>query len=261
MLKMTPAERRLDPIDTDISPEAFQEVFKKASEKKSSSYAGMHYTLWKAVAEKPDFCKYMCIMMSLPFKYGFSPRRWEHAIDCMIEKTKGVKRIHLMRIIGLVEAELNCALKIFYSQRLMSNTEKAGLSSNQWGGRANRNATTCATRKLLICEHSRTTKRSIGMGEADQRDCFDRQTRAMSTVVGRKKNLPVSVCKCDSKIVKGMNHHVKTSQGVSNETYQNTEGDTELAGGIQCRGNIMADWTLTSDSMLRPYALTQTYTH
>ena len=69
----------------------------------------------------------MCIMMTLPFKYGFSPKRWEHAIDCMLEKTKGVKQIHVMRIIGLVEADLNCALKILYSQRLMLNAKEAGL--------------------------------------------------------------------------------------------------------------------------------------
>ena len=99
----------------------------------------------------------------------------------------------------------------------MSTAKKAGLSSNQWGGGANRNATTCATRKLLVYKHARITKRTVGGGAADQRDCFDRQTRAMSTVVGRKKNLPISVYKCDSKIMKGMNHHVKTAQGISDE--------------------------------------------
>ena len=41
---MTPEGRHLKPVDTDISPEAFQGIFKKASEKKLSSFAGMHCT-------------------------------------------------------------------------------------------------------------------------------------------------------------------------------------------------------------------------
>ncbi|KAL7523700.1 hypothetical protein ACHAWF_000629, partial [Thalassiosira exigua] len=52
----------------------------------SSSPSHLHLTLWKAVAEKKDFRKYYAVMMSLPFDYGFSNKRWEQAIDCMLEK-------------------------------------------------------------------------------------------------------------------------------------------------------------------------------
>ena len=87
--------------------------------------------MWKAIAEREDFCRYMCKMMYLPFKYGFSMLRWQRAIDVMLEKLNGVKKIHLMRIIGLVEADFNCALKILYSDRLMKNPEDAGISADQ----------------------------------------------------------------------------------------------------------------------------------
>ena len=50
-----------------------------------------------------------------------------------------------------------------------------------------------------------------------------------------------------------MKHHAKTTQGTIEETYENKEGETELAGSIQGCGNIMADWTFTSDTMLRPF--------
>ena len=56
----------------------------------------------------------------------------------MLEKHTGVKQIHLMRNIGLVEADFNCALKILYSERLMKNAEDASISVDQWGGRKNR---------------------------------------------------------------------------------------------------------------------------
>ena len=60
----------------------------------SSSPSGLHYTLWKAIAEIDEFCKYFAIMMSLPFQYGFSNKLWELAIDVMLEKAYGVCKIH-----------------------------------------------------------------------------------------------------------------------------------------------------------------------
>ena len=72
-------------------------------------------------------------MMSLPFMYGFTNKRWETAIEVMLEKKRGVRRIHLMRIIALVEADFNTALKIMYAQKLMWQAERSDISSDQWG--------------------------------------------------------------------------------------------------------------------------------
>ena len=50
--------------------------------------------------------EYYAIMMSLPFQYGFAHPRWTTEIDLMLEKTDGEQKIHLMQIIGIVEADL-----------------------------------------------------------------------------------------------------------------------------------------------------------
>jgi hypothetical protein len=84
-------------------------MFKKAREKTSSG-GQVHYTLWKALAEQDDFAEFLCVMMSLPFMYGFVNQRWLHKIDVMLEKQKGVQMIHLLCIIGLLEADFNTAL-------------------------------------------------------------------------------------------------------------------------------------------------------
>ena len=136
--KRTDQEKELKDVSPEISPAAFAEAFKAVDEMTSSSPSGLHYTLWKAIAEKEYFCDYMAIMMSLPFMYGFSNKRWEFGIDCMLEKKAGVRKIHLMRIIGLLEADFNTALKIIFARRMMCNGEISGMTNSQWGGRANR---------------------------------------------------------------------------------------------------------------------------
>ena len=58
-------------VQVEMTLKQFQEAFKVANEKTSSSPSGLHYTLWKAIAEKDDLCAYFSTMLSLPFMYGF----------------------------------------------------------------------------------------------------------------------------------------------------------------------------------------------
>ncbi|KAL7503770.1 hypothetical protein ACHAXN_002965 [Cyclotella atomus] len=102
-----------------IDRESYQEMFKNATEKTSSG-GKIHYTLWKALAEQDDFAEFLCVMISLPFMYGFANPRWSNEVDVMLEKKPGVRKIHLLRIIGLLEADFNTALKYFFAKRMMT---------------------------------------------------------------------------------------------------------------------------------------------
>eukprot|EP00970_Alexandrium_tamarense_P004235 scaffold707_cov111-Alexandrium_tamarense.AAC.4 len=42
----------------------------------------------------------------------------------------------------------------------MGNAESSGINVNRWGGRTNRTATMCATRKLLLWEYARLTRKT-----------------------------------------------------------------------------------------------------
>jgi hypothetical protein len=73
--------------------------------------------------------------------YGFVNNRWTKGIDVVLAKQKGISQIHMNRLIGLLEADFNTALKCYYPIQIMGNAESSGLNPNQWGGRANRTAT------------------------------------------------------------------------------------------------------------------------
>ena len=109
-----------------------------------------------------------------------------------LAQLKGVlleRHIHLMRIIGLVEADFNCALKIVYSERLIKNAEDAGISADQWGGRKNRDAIACATCRRLTWDYINIRKVTAFVGAADAASCFDRVDRPYVTVVSQKKGM------------------------------------------------------------------------
>ena len=254
-LAKTDEERRLERISPIISPSQFRSAFKIARERTSSSPSGRHYTLWKALAVQDDMAEHLATMMSLPFMYGFAPKRWTHSIDVMLEKKKGERKIHLMRIIGLLEADFNVALKILFTQQVMPNSEKTNPNPNQWGGRRGRSAVACATRKLVTMEYKRVMKEPFSVFCSDLVSCFDCVIPGMSNAIGMKKGLQRRTVECRGKTLRQMKRAVRTGFGDSTSYYQQEEGDTPLTGETQGKSDIGSIWTLISYGILHVHEM------
>ena len=56
-MRKTPKEKEARPIPPDIIPEDFSVAFEVVDEMTSLSSSGLHYILWKALAENNDLCK------------------------------------------------------------------------------------------------------------------------------------------------------------------------------------------------------------
>jgi hypothetical protein len=62
-------------------------------------------------------------MMKVPLTMGFFPEWWKQAVDVMLEKITGVPRSNKLRIIQLLEADLNQVLRIAFTRNI-SRLEK-----------------------------------------------------------------------------------------------------------------------------------------
>ena len=151
-----------------------------------------------------------------------------------------------MRIIGSVKAKFNCALKILYSEQLMKNAEDAGISADQWGGRKNRDAIACVTRRRLTWDYIKIRKVTAFVGAAYATLCFDTVDRPYVTIMSRKKGMSSNICKCASLVVKNLEHSVKISAGPSQGACKEEKGDTKLSGIPQGTAHIMARQALVS---------------
>ena len=112
-------QEKCTPIDGYIRRTDFQQAFKEVKERTSPSPSGIHYIFWKCIATDDDISDYMAVMMRLPFMHGFPNAIWSRCIDVMLEKKSGVRQIHELRIIGLVVADFNTAIKIFFAKQMM----------------------------------------------------------------------------------------------------------------------------------------------
>jgi hypothetical protein len=168
----------------------------------------------------------------------------------MLEKKTGMRKIHVMRIITLIEAEFNLALKFYYSKNIMPNAEETDLSPDQWGGRKDRSAPACAMRKVITWEYARYTKTVLGSFFGDLQSNFNRMMRELSSYVSRKKGLPKLAAKCRAMTIAGMVRSVWTAWGRSKGSYQEEPGEHPCGGECQGKGDTMALWILFSDILL-----------
>jgi hypothetical protein len=249
-MKQTDAEKNSPEIACAMDWKQYQECFKMANEKTSSSPAGLHYTIWKAMARVESLAKFLCIMISLPFLYGFVNNRWAHEIDVMLEKKRGVRKIHQLRIIGLLEADFNTALKFFFSVQMQSASERNNsLTDEQHGSRKHRQCIDAIMVKLLTFECARIKRSCIAETTHDKRACFDRMRRGLVNVHKRKQNVSKNACLCTAKTIRQMKRSVKTCVGVSKTTYQQEKDEAEIEGEVQGKGDVPSLYTQQSSIM------------
>eukprot|EP00957_Ditylum_brightwellii_P075474 5736850-Ditylum_brightwellii.AAC.1 len=75
-------------------------------------------------------------MITLPFKYGFTPQHWMKSVDVMLKKDPGSPKLHRLQIIVIVKADMNMIMKVIRARRLVQHADKhKALSSVQFRNR------------------------------------------------------------------------------------------------------------------------------
>jgi hypothetical protein len=79
-------------------------------------------------------------LLEIPFRTGYTPKRWKVGIDCEIPKKAGSNRVTKLRTILLFEADCNHLFKVF-GRRLMVHAEQAGtIAPEQYGSRKHKSS-------------------------------------------------------------------------------------------------------------------------
>ena len=92
------------------------------------SPSGRHLGLYKALVHNPYFTEFFRHMCALPAQYGFAPEIWKNAVKIMIEKYSGQLKVNRLRVIHLIEADYNFALRVIWGRRLMWSARSTNIS-------------------------------------------------------------------------------------------------------------------------------------
>jgi hypothetical protein len=111
----------LSPIVTTAD---FQSCFKCVPEKMKSSYSGRSIPHYKACSDgskdglADTLAEIHAAVASIPLETGFFPDRWRQAMDVMLEKISSIARTKKLRIIQLLEADLNQVLRAAFARNM-----------------------------------------------------------------------------------------------------------------------------------------------
>jgi hypothetical protein len=210
-----------------ITVEDFRSTFKCVPEKTASSYSGRGIPHYKACAENMDdsitdaMCGVHAAMMSIPLVAGFCPERWKHVIDVMLEKIPGVVRTNKLRIIQLLEADLNQVLRIAFASNITKLArDNEGVISNHQYGRSHKTCISPIFNKMLTIQLLIQKKVNGIVFDNDAKGCYDRIISGVSLATLRCLGYSRNSVRMLGLLWAQMQHHICTGVGVSKDTYR-----------------------------------------
>ena len=179
---------------------------------------------------------------------GKGLKRWLHATNIILPKTKGTPRADKLRIVHLFEADLNLWWKIIWAKRALRNCNKV-MPQEQWGGRGGRQAGDLAAMKETMFATARVNHQHIGMVDLDASACYDRITHASAYVASKWAGVPREARTLLIEVLQHMEYDVRTSNGVSSLKYRHTP-ENPIHGTGQGSSASPAIWTMLSCGLI-----------
>jgi hypothetical protein len=187
----------LPTIDTMISAEQVSRGFRKWRENTSTSPSGCHLglrriTTYPAADEETEEVRKQILqaqtdIINIPIQKGFSPHRWQTVVNAMLEKIPGKPYLHKLRVIHILEADYNLALKEIFGRRLMWNSEQNGkLGDIQDGFRKGRSTIQTLLHNEIINDYNKRLRINNFIGITDISGCFDRIVSPVILLLNRK---------------------------------------------------------------------------
>ena len=163
----------------------FLTFIRNCKEKSSSSPSGRHLGHLKALSLMPDQTLLEVIhgILTLSMKHCVPLKRYCQVVTTLLEKEHRAPKIHRLRPITIVEAELNAISKSYWSKKLAAHIEhNHTMTENQYGGRKLHQAQSAVLNKLLYYNYQFLMSEDAAWVDKDARNCFDRLLPQLTTL-------------------------------------------------------------------------------
>jgi hypothetical protein len=198
-------------------------------EKTASSFSrrGVHH--YKACAEGSDDgladiqVEVHAVIMMIPLDACFCLECWKQAVDVMLEKVPGIPRSDKLRIIQLLEADLNQVLRIAFTRNIMRLAkDHEGIISEHQYGRAHKTCMTPVLNKLLTIQILIQKKVERIVLDNDAKGCYDVIISAIALTCLKWIRYSRNSVRMLGLLWAQLEHHIATGYGLSDKTYSST---------------------------------------
>jgi hypothetical protein len=162
-------------------------------------------------------------MMTVPLDAGFCPNRWKQAVDAMLEKVQGITRSEKMRIIKLLEADLNQVLRIAFAKNItrLAKDHEGIISEHQYG-RAHKTCMTPVINKLLTIQILTQKKLEGIVLDNYSKGYYNMIISGIVLTCLKRIRYSSNSVRMLGLLWAQLEHHIPTGYGVSEKTYSST---------------------------------------
>ena len=181
-------------LDTTLTLHDFKILFKSIPENTASSVSGLHYGHYRVLSQHSDdtFIRVLFDLVNLAFLTQSPLPRWNHSTQLMLEKGKGPAIEHL-RIIQLLEADMNWLLRFLWGRKLDRHALEAGVYNEARFASPGKLCTSAILNKVLFFDLLRQTCQYGALMDNDATAAFVRVLPALCVVTCRQLGMPKSV--------------------------------------------------------------------
>ena len=228
-----------------ISRSQFQQHWRGAKEKTSSSKANLHFGHYISTAKDDVLSECKAMKLDLIARCGYSPNRWGHGMSCLLEKKPGVRLVNKLRGILLLEGDCNMFNKVIFGIRMIDRGTKANVIPQENHARRGSTAIEVAFLRLLTLDVSRQRRHFMAMASVDAANCYDRVGHTFLSLACQAFGTPVSAVKVMTHTLAKMKFYLRSGFGDSTRFFGG-DPDNPMEGLCQGSGAAPAVWLVVS---------------
>ena len=202
------------------SVEEYTDSWKKARE--DTGTGSIHFGHFKAATDCKSNILFHYAMTEIPFRSGYTPKRWLKATNVMILKKEGITDIDRLRTIVLFEADYNHNNK-FLGRHMMRHCIDNKLMAPEQYFIPGKKCIDHVINRRLTFDILRYQKASLAMGSVDLKSCHDRIAHAPAYLAMRGYGIASEPIKSMFDTYQNTKFHSKMVHGVSTATFGGQE--------------------------------------
>ena len=181
-LHKTKMARSLKIIKPSLGLEEYTSFWKKKKEGTATSPFGLHIGHFQAATQNDAILNVHRVLLLVPFQTGIVPYRWKQTVQKMLEKDPGNPWIHRLRIIELLDAQVNAGFQIFIGRKMVwEAVRQKQLHSASFDSTPGKMASSAVLQKVLSVDQLNWERRAGEIFNCDATGCHDRIIPSLAT--------------------------------------------------------------------------------
>ena len=245
----------IEEIDLTVTSDDFVQYFSRRKESTASSPSDRHYGHMKVIARMEDSIVRDTLLRVAATAVAVKRPidRWLKCTQIMLDKGKGVY-INNLRIIQLLEADLNFILGFIWSKQLNRAAARANLFNTSQYALPGKTCNSAVLKKVLFFDLLRQPQQAGSIVDFDAKAAYDSILPALATVTCMRMGLPRGAGDFMTQLINNMEYSVATGLGKSTKTYNaGANPFFKCQGGMQGSTSAAPSYNIHHDVSLATY--------